>query len=235
MVFFLAAVSHIVAIAVAYLLFHKKRDKQAALSRFCCIYSNCAFMAIPLIQSLLGETGRFYASAYITVFNLFSWTQGVIMLTGKTTKKTLERHFFLLLLSALAIRSARVFLSSRYRSLRLSGQPISYLAAVNTPLAMIVRPESRLRKPICFSCFTQLKQTPTRLCWHETADSCLCFSSWDLFSAFDSMVLLCNLIEISCPACSNQCYVCHQNVDWIPPMLLKSSRYQPFCLFLPFL
>ena len=74
--FALAFVSHFIAIAVAHLLFRKKEgDRQNAINRFAGIYSNCAFMAIPLIQSLLGDTGVFYASAYITVFNLLSWTQ----------------------------------------------------------------------------------------------------------------------------------------------------------------
>ena len=192
--FFLAAVSHIVAIAVAYLLFHKKEDKQAALSRFCCIYSNCAFMAIPLIQSLLGETGVFYASAYITVFNLFSWTQGVIMLTGKTTKKDIGKAFLSPTVISVAIGLLVFFFQIPVPE--IIGQPISYLAAVNTPLAMIVTGIS-IAQTDMLSCFTQLQTYKIVLVRNLLIPACVFLMT--CFLPFDSMVLLCNLIEISCP------------------------------------
>ena len=43
------------------------------------MYSNWrGFIGIPLIGSVLGDTGVFYLSAYMVMFNLFSWTLMVL-------------------------------------------------------------------------------------------------------------------------------------------------------------
>ena len=192
--FALAAVSHIIAIAAAYLLFHSKKDTQTALSRFCCIYSNCAFMAIPLIQSLLGKTCVFYASAYITVFNLFSWTHGVIMLTGKTTKKEIAKAFLSPTVISVAIGLLLFF--CRIPIPDIIGQPISYLAAVNTPLAMMVTGIS-IAQTDMLSCFTRLRTYKVVFARNLLIPACVFLAT--CFLPLDNTVLLCNLIEIACP------------------------------------
>lgn len=46
------------------------------------MYSNCGFMAFPLISAVLGEIGVFYGSAFVGMFNLSLWTQGRALLLG---------------------------------------------------------------------------------------------------------------------------------------------------------
>ena len=85
--FFMAAVSHAVAIATAAFLVKKGRTDWE-VERISSIYSNCGFMGIPLVSALFGADGVFYATAYITVFNVLVWTHGVILMTGKQDFKS---------------------------------------------------------------------------------------------------------------------------------------------------
>ncbi|MCD7884187.1 MAG: AEC family transporter [Lachnospiraceae bacterium] len=62
----------------------KKADDNCAVERFAVIYSNCGFIGIPLVQSILGSEGVLYLTAYMTVFNIFSWTHGLGLMTKDT-------------------------------------------------------------------------------------------------------------------------------------------------------
>ena len=132
--FGLAAISHAVAIAVSYLAIRKKQP-QYKVERYAVIYSNCGFMAIPLINAVLGQDGVFYASAYIVVFNLLTWTQGVFMMTGRRDLKSLAT-----LLTSPTIISIVAGLILFFAGIQLPailGQPVELIANLNTPLAMI--------------------------------------------------------------------------------------------------
>ncbi|SHK76923.1 hypothetical protein SAMN02745136_03297 [Anaerocolumna jejuensis DSM 15929] len=134
--FVLALVSHIVAIGIAQLLVRGKANKDLPLERFSCIYSNCGFMGIPLINSLYGSEGVFYLTAYMTVFNLLIWTHGVIMMTGQRSIKAMFKTLISPTFIAIVIGFALFLLDIRvpevlYRSM-------DYVASMNTPLAMII-------------------------------------------------------------------------------------------------
>lgn len=134
--FALALVSHIVAIGIAQLLVRGKGNKDLPLERFSCIYSNCGFMGIPLINSLYGSEGVFYLTAYMTVFNLLIWTHGVIMMTGQRSIKAMVKTLISPTFIAIVIGFAFFLLDIRvpevlYRSM-------DYVASMNTPLAMII-------------------------------------------------------------------------------------------------
>lgn len=110
--------------------------KRKRVLQFAVIFSNCGFMAIPLQEALLGEEGIFYGSAYIAVFNVFVWSYGILLMSGDkkylTPKKIIINPGFIGLALGLAI-----FLLSIPVPQALS-QPISYIAALNTPLPMLI-------------------------------------------------------------------------------------------------
>jgi predicted permease len=60
---------------------------------FTTMFSNCGYMGFPIIQSIYGKVGVFYAAIFNMVFNITIWTVGVALFTGKkdlsTTKKAL--------------------------------------------------------------------------------------------------------------------------------------------------
>ncbi len=110
--------------------------------RFAVSYSNCAFMGIPLVEATFGSDGVFYLTAFITAFNVFMWTHGVILMSGGEKKSAKEHAKALLkiLLSPaiLSIVLGLVFFFTGLRLPRIIAEPLNYLGSMNTPLAMIV-------------------------------------------------------------------------------------------------
>ena len=80
--FVAAFISHILAILVSKLLFRDKEDPNNMINQFAAVYSNCGFIGIPLINSVLGSEGVFYLTAYMTVFNILTWTHGLSLMKG---------------------------------------------------------------------------------------------------------------------------------------------------------
>ena len=131
----LGAIFHLMSATLAQVLIRKgDRDKQA-IARMSMVYSNCGFMAFPLISSVLGDTGLFYGSAFVGVFNLSLWTHGQYLLRGRDGLK-LRSAFcnagVLGTLAGLLLYLLQPPLPS------IASDVIASLASLNTPLAMLV-------------------------------------------------------------------------------------------------
>lgn len=82
----LSIVVHIIFSVVAMNFFKKSPDGARRMLRFATIFSNAAFMGIPLISAVLEDTypgATVYASIYNITFNLFLWSLGVYICTDK--------------------------------------------------------------------------------------------------------------------------------------------------------
>lgn len=134
--FIAALISHIIALAAARILVPAKNNPEYIIERFAAIYSNCGFIGIPLINSVLGAEGVFYISAYVAVFNLFSWTHGVTLMKGRFSLRYLKNGVlspvFLTTLAAILM----YFIKLRLPPVLLDS--VEYIASMNTPLAMLV-------------------------------------------------------------------------------------------------
>lgn len=135
--FFGAAAAHLIGIGIARLVIPKKADRAGwMLDRFSSIYGNCAFVGIPLIYSVVGSTGVFYLSAYLTVFNLFSWTHGLGLLTGSFSPGKLKEGITSPIVLSTLFSILLFFLQIKIPSLLLD--TINYIGDMNTPFAMLV-------------------------------------------------------------------------------------------------
>jgi len=132
----LGIATHVMGIVVSILFLHKKKEKSnIEIERFAVIYSNCGFIGIPLVNGVFGSEGVFYLTAYMTVFNLFVWTHGVITMTGKKDLKTVTKAF--LSPSILATFTGFLFFVVRINLPQMIDS-LNYLGNMNTPLAMMV-------------------------------------------------------------------------------------------------
>lgn len=80
----LSVVSHTLFSVVAFLVFKKAPDLKGRMLKFATIFSNAAFLGIPLINAVLEESypgSTLYASIYNITFNLFLWSLGVKICT----------------------------------------------------------------------------------------------------------------------------------------------------------
>lgn len=132
----LAIITHLLAIFLAHLLIPKKENRDYAIERFSIIYPNCGFIGIPLLQSVLGSEGVFYLSAYIVIFNIFSWTHGVVLMQGKTSLKELKKGLISPTIFACVFGLLLFFLQIRIPA--VLADTFNYISSMNTPLAMII-------------------------------------------------------------------------------------------------
>lgn len=86
-----AAAAHILGILMAHFLIPAGKNPEYAIERIAAVYSNCGFIGIPLINSVLGSDGVFYLTAYMTVFNILTWTHSLILLNGSFSFRRLRQ------------------------------------------------------------------------------------------------------------------------------------------------
>lgn len=94
-VFIFAVCAHIASALLGMLLFHKFGDARKKIMKFSAIYSNCGFVGFPILGSLFGNLGVLLGSVYVAVFNIFLWTNGVMIFSSveKQSKKMYIRAF----------------------------------------------------------------------------------------------------------------------------------------------
>lgn len=133
--FLLAGAAHAVHILLANLVFRRSRPR-AAIERMSVVYSNCAFMGIPLIEPVYGAEGVLYLTAFVTWFNLLFWTHGVITVSGKPDRKQLFKKLFTP--SLLAIPIGLILLLAKVQLPPPVLEPIRTLGSMTTPVSMLV-------------------------------------------------------------------------------------------------
>lgn len=193
--FGLGFISHVIALIISYLFVHKKNNEERApIERFAIIYSNCGFMAFPLIQALYGSEGVFYASAYITVFNILSWTHGYIIMSGKVDKKAVLKAFVSPVIISVVIGIAMFFLKIQLPAILFD--TVSFLASLNTPLAMLVTGVSLAQINI-ISAFKSKRYYYIMFLMNILVP--LCAALIYVFIPLDEKLVIVNLISTACP------------------------------------
>ena len=79
--FLISIFINVLGILIANTLIKKSDNDDYKIDRLSVIYSNCGFMAFPILSVVLGDEGIFYGSAFVAVFNIFLWTHGIKVLT----------------------------------------------------------------------------------------------------------------------------------------------------------
>lgn len=132
----MGAAIHGGGILIARLFIHPSSDDNYVIERFSAVYSNCGFIGIPLIQSLFGNEGVLYLTAYMTTFNFFAFTHGIGLMTGKTSLKDLKEGLLSPMIVACVFGVILFFL--RIRLPGILGDSLTYISSMNTGLAMLI-------------------------------------------------------------------------------------------------
>lgn len=135
--FGIAALAHLIPIAIGHFFYKESPDTQWEIDRYCCTYGNCAFIGIPLIQNILGYEGVFYVTAFITVFNVLVFTHGVRLIGGSGVKIDLL-HSIVLNPIFIGIGLGLVCYLCRFMLPAVIQDPLRTIANCNTPIAMLV-------------------------------------------------------------------------------------------------
>lgn len=134
--FIWAVIAHIIAIVIAHFLIPDKKNQDYYIDRLATAYSNCGFIGIPLVYSVLGNEGVFYLTAYMTVFNIFIWTHGLTLIESKVSFRQIREGLLSPMIIAIAFSLVLFFLRIRLPSVLLDS--LTYVADMNTPLAMMI-------------------------------------------------------------------------------------------------
>ncbi len=132
----LAILTHIGMMILSTILIRKTGNPDYSIDRFSAMYSNCGFMGIPLVQSVLGNEGVLYLTAYMIVFNVFVWTHGVAVMTEKTSFRNITKALLSPVIIGNVIGMLLFFLEIRLPD--VVADTCQYIADMNTPIAMII-------------------------------------------------------------------------------------------------
>ena len=142
-----AVLAHVVLISLACLSVRHWADGTRRVLRIAAVFSNAGFMGIPLEQAILGDRGVFFGTAYIVVFNLFIWSWGYgVMKNEKCRMKNEEcgerndggKRTLFVNPGTVGLTLGMIGFLLPWGVPEVIRTPIHAMAAMNTPLAMIV-------------------------------------------------------------------------------------------------
>ncbi len=86
-VFTLSVFVHSFLAIFSHFIFKRVKDRrERSVYTYGLTYSNCGYMGFPLMMAIFKEDpqlGLFYGVIFVTVFNLFSWTHGIIVMSNQ--------------------------------------------------------------------------------------------------------------------------------------------------------
>ena len=135
--FAIASFAHFAVILLAR-LFSRGDDKSRPVLRLAMVFSNAGFMGIPLEQAILGAEGVFYGIVYVVVFNFFMWSWGLYEMKFKAESEKCKVGCRAKDLRPMIGNPGTVGLAIGLPLPAILKTPISLLAGLNTPLAMLV-------------------------------------------------------------------------------------------------
>lgn len=115
-------------------LFHFPPLTTGAIT-FALAFSNASFMGFPVIRSILGEQAFFLTSINNMMFNLFAFSIGTIIISGRWATISIQKVLNVNVLTAVA---GFTFFVVSYSIPHVFMIPLSMLGNITTPLAMIV-------------------------------------------------------------------------------------------------
>jgi predicted permease len=134
--FIYSMIMHGSLVFISKLLYYKYPHKVKSVLRYITVFSNCGYMGYPVVESVFGKVGVFYAAIFNIPFNILSWTVGIMFFTGekdfKAAKKVLLNPGILSVLIGLVLFIFSIKLPLPvYKTLESIG-------SITTPLSMII-------------------------------------------------------------------------------------------------
>ena len=129
---------HVVGIIFTKILFNRSDKDTACIFKYACCYGNVGYMALPLAQAVLGDEGVFYCSVILVPFNFLSFTQGAGLMKKKDKNEKLRFKKLITNPGVLGVAIGLPLFLLQVELPEVIYEPVSYLADLNTPLAMVM-------------------------------------------------------------------------------------------------
>lgn len=193
--FLLSVLSFLLTIFMTRFVIRKSGNYDREIERICVIYSNCGYIGLPLLNALFGQQGVFYMTVYMTVFNLFTWTQGVSLVSGNKNFRQAVRNLFSPMVIGVLLGVICFFGRIHLPDILLN--PMRAIGDMNTPLAMLVAGASLAE--------TDIKKMliKVRIYWISFIKLILCpllFFLAAFWFRFEELPLMTVFLGAACPA-----------------------------------
>ena len=134
----LALVIQILNILLAKVLVRHQDKSKECVMQFGAIFSNCGFMGLPLDQALFGNEGVFYGAAYIAVFNVLSWSYGIILMNKGQSNYHLSLKKVFINPGTVGVFIALIFFLASITLPQPIYKTLEYVGSLNTPMPMFI-------------------------------------------------------------------------------------------------
>lgn len=134
--FALAFLTHLLGVGLSMITFRKRSVMEQGIYHYALTFSNAAFLALPLAQSVVGDEGVFYSSCYVAVFNIFAFTFGIHEISGKKAKINLKN--IILNPGSISVLIGIPLFLLQIQLPNFLTDTMHRIAACNSPMAMIV-------------------------------------------------------------------------------------------------
>lgn len=140
--FLCALAFHVIAIVVSLFVFNKGERDRNVIFKYSTAYANMGYMGLPLSQAVMktvtgdGDIGVFYCSAAVVVFNIFSFTHGVMLMSDSAEKFSIKKLVINPGIIGILI-GAPIFLLG-INLPEIVKMPLTHMGNMNTPLAMVL-------------------------------------------------------------------------------------------------
>jgi len=136
---------HCIGMSLSWKLFRgRKHPGTDPVLHYASIYGNNGYLGLPLAQAMVGDMGVFYVSIVVLTFQMFAFTHGMFIMSGgglkSGNKEQVAFEWKKLFLNAAVISVSIGFPLYLFRVPvpELVSWPIETVAAMNTPLAMMM-------------------------------------------------------------------------------------------------
>ena len=127
---------HISLIFISKIFFFRSPKTKQQVFRFITIFSNVGFMGYPVLESIYGGIGVFYAAIFNIAFNILVWTIGVMLFTGEKDFKSMRKA--VLNPAILAVIFGVILFAFSIRLPLPIENAIKLVGATTTPISMII-------------------------------------------------------------------------------------------------
>ena len=136
-IFLLSIIIHTVMAIVSHFIFMKNNNHRSrSVYSFALTYANCGYMGYPIMMAIFGDIGLFYGVIFTTVFNLFNWTHGIIVMNPEKGKLPWKKLIYNPALISVII-SMTLFLSKTMLPVTVK-DGLKMVGDMTFPLSMII-------------------------------------------------------------------------------------------------
>ena len=203
-VILMALGAHIVLTLIALIFCHSKKPEEKdfdSLDKLAVVFTNCGFIGIPLINGIFGSGGAFYLMGYLAVFNIYLWTFGYLMVTGKMNPVKIITNP-----NVIAVILGIIIYCLPFEIPSVIISPVSFIGDMNTATSMLLlgmlfanfkKPEGTFRvyeKHLIRVCFLRLLISGYIMIL-------VCWGFFTLFSGMENIRLMSYVVLIAslCP------------------------------------